>query len=476
MLFAEFNQKLERFFKKIEPWVGGPLLAFGYLVFCIYVPIKQRGGFANLETYSYIPAHLNFKGNFLKHIFDEHTLDSMGFQNRNLSFFVDYWDVQFLGWSLKMGYPHFLSLFHFIGVGIILFGLWRIFRDLLNLDRVVSCFLGLLILLAPVFHVTASYSRSAKIGAGIEALILAYVALLFILERASSKKQLFLCWLGAFIFSFFDMIAVSLCIYFGIVCVVFGLFQQLEFRSKKVLRAITFFGSIALVNQLFGRLALPAIQEHFFNDRYYYAKAPMGRMSEMLHHPVSWLFSVLGMFVDQVRIFFGTFPFAIAVLCVAALLWSAIDFAKIKYGLARAYIVVAAVVSPILGIWLLLKVGHEPIFHELFRRLYYPIPFQVLIAIAAGVLFHLAIRQYGQRGLRALQAFLLIAVLGAFSSLDRHIEIVRESYLSQVIAVSPKILSSLRFYIRNNREGDLDEKVRESGIYYSLRRYYDEHR
>jgi hypothetical protein len=236
-------EKIDRVFKKVEPWIGLPALVFSYIIFCLYVPVKQRGGFANLETYIYIPAHLTPKAGVLSNIFDAKVHDSWGFQNRSLSFYVDYLDVQALGWFLEQGYPHFLSLFHFLGVGVIIFGLWHIFSKELRLDRFTSFFLCILLLLTPSFHVTASYSRSAKMGVAIGALLFLYISLRWILNRSPGPFLAAILWILAFAFSFFDMMWAPLCIYFSLITATFIWLQDRKIFSRRIVLSLSFFAS-----------------------------------------------------------------------------------------------------------------------------------------------------------------------------------------------------------------------------------------
>jgi hypothetical protein len=476
MFFSELNRKVDGLFAKIESWLGLPLLAVEYLAFLVYVPIKQRGGFAHLEMYGYIPTHLNYKGDLLPHIFNSRLFDASGFQNRQLSTLVDYFDSLVIGWFLRQGYPHFLSFSHFVGVGVLVFGLWFLFQGGLKLDRALSFLLCTLVLLTPTLHTTASISRSAKIGAGIETLILAAFTLGLILNRKRSPLVLLSFWLGALVFSFFDMIAISFAVYFALVAVTFVYFQERNCFAKRIRISLLFFGSIALINQLFGRFAVPAIHEHYHGNRYFFGTVPLDRFGEMLHHPLSWIFSVIGMFADQVRILFGTFPQGVAFIGVAVLVWAAYDFLRARYGRWSGIAGVAVLILPILGLWLMLKVGHEPMFHEVFRRLYYPIPFQVLIAVGAGVFLAEVVRVYGDKGVRNAKILLVLAILGAASSLDGHIAVVRESFISHEISISPKILAGLRSYARKGDDTWVEPEIRNNFLYQGLRKYIDEHR
>src|SRR5258708_23732763 len=91
------------------PWSLWALLA-AWAVSAIW---SSGGGIANFEAETYLPFHLS-KVPLAKRVFDSRTLDHGTYEARELSYVIDALDCHFIARSARLGFPHFLSLSHFL--------------------------------------------------------------------------------------------------------------------------------------------------------------------------------------------------------------------------------------------------------------------------------------------------------------------------------------------------------------------------
>jgi len=75
--------------------------------------ISMNGGTLNEETSRRLIFHLSDKP-FLNKMFDSRVLDDGFYRARELSYFFDFFDFKFIEFSIENGFPHFLSLTHYL--------------------------------------------------------------------------------------------------------------------------------------------------------------------------------------------------------------------------------------------------------------------------------------------------------------------------------------------------------------------------
>ena len=137
------------------------------VLFCLLllsaVAVK-RGGYLHKEAEKYIPHYLSSRP-VLEKIYDFQQVEIDGqFRPRPLSYLVDDWDVQFIGWSAAKGLVHFESASYLVFWVLNAFLLWYCFRSLFGLDKLTSALLVGLLSTSPVLFFNTHYFRSAKPG------------------------------------------------------------------------------------------------------------------------------------------------------------------------------------------------------------------------------------------------------------------------------------------------------------------------
>lgn len=120
-------------------------------------------GFINYETCSYLPHYLSGKP-LLSLLYDARVTELGLYPGREFALFLDYVDCHFIAWSVKAGWPHYLSICHYaclLGAGWMLYD---ICRDHLRWGRLTSAAWSVLLWTGPSEMVFTSYFRNAKVG------------------------------------------------------------------------------------------------------------------------------------------------------------------------------------------------------------------------------------------------------------------------------------------------------------------------
>lgn len=122
-------------------------------------------GIAHPELRTYIPHYLSSRP-LLDKLFDFLNTECTPevYEPRQLSYLVDTIDAQLIGYSFKLGGPHFISVSYYLFWIAICWMLWRFFTSHLRLDRLTAGLLVLLLQTSPVLFCGGTFFRSAKPG------------------------------------------------------------------------------------------------------------------------------------------------------------------------------------------------------------------------------------------------------------------------------------------------------------------------
>jgi len=138
---------------------------FVLFLFLSFSILFQNGGMIHSEIQAKLPIYLSDQP-ILQTIFDSNSMEIKGsFRPRQLSYFFDCLDAKFIEWSVIHGFPHFLSLTHYLGCLLIALMMWRFLTNHLRIGRLAGLCIVSLFLFSPGPFLAASFFRSAKIGA-----------------------------------------------------------------------------------------------------------------------------------------------------------------------------------------------------------------------------------------------------------------------------------------------------------------------
>jgi len=192
LLFWQSVQKasgaLARFRDRVPSFAF--LLAIAALL--VLSVICSRGGYAQPELEQYIPHYLS-DGPFLQKIFDYKKVEIWNsYRPRPLSYAVDDFDVAFIAWSARHGFPHLLSASYYVFWTADCLLLWVFFRRHLRIHRFTAGLLICLLSTDPVLFFHAGYFRSAKPG-GTCFLLAAFVVFAECVRAVRRNRSKLLC-------------------------------------------------------------------------------------------------------------------------------------------------------------------------------------------------------------------------------------------------------------------------------------------
>jgi hypothetical protein len=207
------SQKPPNGFRRLIPWIIGI-----WLIFSASSWIILRGGHPIPEVYLYIPFYLG-PGTLIEKLFDPHHTQILDvyqskmvhtYQSRELSYFFDWIDCQFIGWCVRHGIAHLMSLSFFGLTLAITLGIAKLASDL-GFNRNFTLAAAAIPLTSPNFLLDGSYIRSAHFGA---TACLVWMSVLIVADR--SLWRLFGIALLSLCASWFDHQARLLCALIGV--------------------------------------------------------------------------------------------------------------------------------------------------------------------------------------------------------------------------------------------------------------------
>lgn len=231
MKFNKFIRFVNRYEEKIS-------LHHVILISCSFAflsIINHHGGVLNPEMYLRMPFYLSDTP-LLNKLFDSKILDQDFYRARELSYFFDFIDSKFIEFSTKNGFPHFLSLFHYLFSILISCLLWSFCVKELNLKPLFGVFLVVLFWTSPSVFLGGDFFRTGKIGVAFLASILFYV--IYKVSAISTKnhdfkisKNIWIFYSAAiFIITFLDEQG----LFFSIVALIFLTIWCLFVRNKNI--------------------------------------------------------------------------------------------------------------------------------------------------------------------------------------------------------------------------------------------------
>ncbi len=175
-------QFFEQTAKKLTIW---HVLLIGLALAVFSVMYQQKGVFLHPELELRLPYYLSDRL-LLSKMFDSRSVVDTGlYRARELSYVFDYIDSQFIALGVRFGFPHFLSLTHYIFTILIGCILWQFSLRELKLNAWVSLCLALLWWTSPTVFLSGAFFRTAKIGVALATVILYF----YVYKAIESNRQ-----------------------------------------------------------------------------------------------------------------------------------------------------------------------------------------------------------------------------------------------------------------------------------------------
>jgi tetratricopeptide (TPR) repeat protein len=229
---------LSKFIKEAKLYSGKISLFHIIILSCFFALISiinQHGGTLHMETEVRLPFYLSDIP-LVNKLFDSQIIEVDRFRARELSYVLDFIDSKFIELGIENGFPHFLSLTHYlfsIATGCLL---WLFCVKELNLKPLTGIGLLMLFWTSPSIFLGGSYFRAAKIGVALLSVILFYViykAAVISEKKTDSEisKKLWLVYGAAvFLITFLDEQG----LYFAFAVVVFLSIWGLIYRNRNI--------------------------------------------------------------------------------------------------------------------------------------------------------------------------------------------------------------------------------------------------
>lgn len=393
----------------------------------------SRGGYAHLELEQYIPHYLSHRP-LLEKIYDYKKVEVwLSYRPRPLSYVVDDFDVAFIAWSARRGFPHLLSLSYYVFWALDCILLWFYFCRRLGLHRLTA---GLLLCLFSTDWVVfghTGYFRSAKPG-GTFFLLSAFVVFAECFRAVLRKRSRIQCGLLAFCGAvlllcgcLFDEIPAAFALAAAVMLSVEWLWDRKSPRARAsvyclvpiviVLLAFAFYDIVGhkwLIWVIDGERASMWYQT--------------GTAAALLWHPAVLLIGTLSVFADVFGRLAGGLSTVLASLLMLALIstwWAPKAYSRAHEEGARRRLLrwkhQKAFIRILLGAFLMIGclygmiARHHPIMRSDVRLSDYVLPLTMVFLLFLGIsAAMLAAKGYVSRG--RLQMILIILVASNFVS------------------------------------------------------------
>lgn len=394
----------------------------------------HHGGVLHYEAERRIPFYLSDAPVLVK-LYDSDYIEGGLYQARELSYFFDYLDAKFIALCVAAGYPHFLSLTHYVFLILISLILWKFGVDQLGLSPWLGSGVLLLFWTSPPVFFGGVFFRTAKIGLSL-LLVILYWMIFCALGRMKydpgsrlTNRTWWSCFglsLGA---TLFDQQGVFMC---GVAVVFLGFWFYRE-RNKNAPALASAFAAAIVAFMLYNYIVDPSITlslESYWPD-FKYQHLPWAELGEK---PVAFAVSGLELYLDAVRFLLGNIPvWAAAVIVLGLAGWA------LPEGLGL-------VVSQTVLIWalnVLMILRHPAMVWPDVRRGYYFLPVTTMFAMTLCLTLS-RLKQRIKLPNWFLPVLLTAAIAGNIAALPRHNAIFRNGSLSASYKSTPILLDALR--------------------------------
>lgn len=447
MAFSKFVKWINQYGEKVS-------LIHIIILSCFFALISvfnHHGGILHPEMDIRLPFYLSDTP-LLNKFFDSDVLEKPFFRARELSYVFDYIDSKFIELGIENGFPHFLSLTHYlfsIATGCLL---WLFCVKELNLKPIVG--IGWLVIFwtSPSIFFGGTFFRAAKIGVAFLGAVLFYViykVTVISREKPDSpiSKQL---WLGygaaIFLITFLDEQG----LYFAFTALLFLSIWGLVFRNRNIYIMLL----IGLVSIVFHGLYRYAVAPHlifmlngYYPDVSYIPTMPLGNYVQNLTQHLSNGFFL---YIETFRFLTGNPP---RIVAIGLLLFFIIIFIFHYYsrpGVSdhdREFFLLVLFELLIINFLLIVMNSLMVIKNPLLMwpdvtRMYYFLPVNVILAMTLAMLTNIFYKLRIPPWL--IITAMCLAITGNIAALPKHNEIIRQGHMKKYYQPSAVLLEALK--------------------------------
>lgn len=434
------NPTLRQRLLAIPPFVWLLLLLLAWVVMVALSLVLGGSGFLHPESYSFLPHYLSGRP-LLELIYDNRVTDWGNYQARELGFVFDWLDCQFIAWCESRGYPHWVSISHYLLFLLAGLALWRIATNYLALSRIAAFGLVLLLWTCPTAILYSSFYRAAKVGLLTASLLTIWAWLGASREDASWPRLRVLS---------FGILAASLPMFDkqGLIFLAgFLLFlgSNVFFSPSPRTRQLFVAGLVAAVFAwTYQRFIGPALTYHLlgYEVNRGYASIPF---RELATHPKflgNVVFGALLFTLDSFRIPLGNLPVGLALLAGAGI-WRVLPGALAGQSSWRSSRwLFAGLALLIAGVFAAMLMVFPMMFSNEHRRLFYPLPVAAFWFVVVAAALAEAVRRW-PRHAQWVEIGLFALVLGNLFALQDHRFLFRHGKYQPYIENAARVRSAL---------------------------------
>ncbi|HKQ36515.1 MAG TPA: hypothetical protein VJ063_00475 [Verrucomicrobiae bacterium] len=428
-------------------------LLVGMLAIIVVASVKvQQGGWLAGEADMFLVDHNNPHRPFLSKVLAPHSHDASHYQARELSHFFEHFDALFINWSVKQGFPHFLSITSFAFLVALSLVHWRKSTRYLGMDPLIVLMLIAMFWTAPSSFFSGPYIRVAKQGASFLLLVLCWRVITCIGEKPAnppSTTTKALLWVQTFLLTlamcWMDRQGYFLAGVLMLTLLAFWVGPPIPYRWVLISAMVA--GLAA--HTIYGRYIGPdLIRQHTgFSVSFEYQKLPWGTFFE---HFFRYIWDGIALMGNTFRWYFGNLTGGLTLFVWAAMAWL---FSRVKVAAdPRPGSLQFKTFFGILFIgWLALLIfmnsamvlRHEPLIWPDVRTHYYWIPTTTLVLLGCTLAVYVLQRNFTVP-IWLLRVALAALVISNISALPEHNRIARGGHLQGYIAAAPHLLNAIR--------------------------------
>jgi hypothetical protein len=466
-------ETLNRFFQWLELKTSKFSLLHAFLIslFIAFASIlNHHGGILHPEMEVRLPYYLS-NAPLLNKLFDSNVVESGLYRARELSYIFDFIDCQFVGISVRLGFPHFLSLTHYllsIAIGLLV---WLLCVRELNLKPLIG--LGWLVLFwtSPSIFLGGDLFRTAKIWVAFFAAILFYLLYKIILVVKTSRsaeipKKIWLLYgIAIFTIVYFDEQGLFLTFSLLIFMTIWGF----AFRNKQIFILILLDMASLGVYELYKYIIAPRLT---FMLSGYWPNFSYQKFldQEFFLNILIYLRSGLFLYIETFRFLIGNPPAGVGAGLLLFFISLPIFYLYSRQGLSANYkklfslvfielLIVNLFLIIIMNAFMVLR--HPPLMWPDVSRVYYWIPTTVMLvmtlALLTSVLHKLSIPKW------LIPLAMCFAIMGNSLALPEHKTILIQGHLQPYYQSSPDLLNSLENY--PSMDGIKDAAVKDNPVF-----------
>lgn len=420
-------------------------------MFALFSIYTHNGGLLHPEMYIRLPYYLTEKP-LLNKLFDSKIVDMDMYQARELSYVLDFIDSKFVEFSIRNGFPHFLSLTHYvfsIATGCIL---WFFCTDELKIKPLLGLSLLTLFWTSPSVFLGGDIFRTSKVGVSLLVVILLYVIykVIKVSKKRSavnvSKKIWFLYFIAFFTMPFLDEQGLFL----NITTLVLLTIWWIAFRDGNISRMLKIGVVCLLVHELYRYVIAPQLTYALngYWPNFSYQELPI---LDFVQNLILYLSSGLFLYIETFRFLIGNPPRLVGASILLFFISFPVLYLYYRQGLSAndkkffGLVLVELLISNLFMVVImnaLMVLRHPQLMWPDVSRVYYWLPTNVILAMTLAML----IRIFHDSGIPMWLLLMAMgfAILGNIVALPRHKTMLMQGHLQWYYQSSPALLNALK--------------------------------